>query len=48
MIKPWDYINEYKKIKSKIIKLIDSSLSFGFLILGSKLDLFEKKFLKFS
>ena len=43
MIKPWDYINEYKKIKSKIIKSIDSSLSSGFLILGPQLDLFEKK-----
>ena len=42
MIKPWDYINEYKKIKSKIIKSIDSSLSTGFLILGPQLDLFEK------
>ena len=47
MIKPWDYINEYKKIKSKIIKSIDSSLSSGFLILGPQLDLFEKKFSKF-
>ena len=44
MIKPWDYINEYKKIKSKIIKSIDSSLSSGFLILGPQLDLFEKNF----
>lgn len=47
MIKPWDYINEYKKIKSKIIKSIDSSLSSGFLILGPQVDLFEKNFSKF-
>ena len=47
MIKSWDYINEYKKIKSKIIKSIDSSLSSGFLILGPQLDLFEKNFSKF-
>ena len=47
MIQPWDYINEYKKIKSKIIKSIDSSLSSGFLILGPQLDLFEKRFSKF-
>ena len=47
MIKSWDYINEYKKIKSKIIKSIDSSLSSGSLILGPQLDLFEKNFSKF-
>ena len=47
MIKSWEYINEYKKIKSKIIKSIDSTLSSGFLILGPQLDLFEKNFSKF-
>ena len=47
MIKSWDYISEYEKIKSKIIKSIDNSLSSGFLILGPQLDLFEKKFSKF-
>ena len=47
MIKPWEYINEYKKIKSKIVKSIDNTLSSGFLILGPQLDIFEKKFSKF-
>ncbi len=47
MIKSWDYIGEYKKIKSKIITSIDKSLSSGFLILGPQLNLFEKNFSKF-
>ena len=47
MIKAWDYIDEYKKIKSKIIKSIDKSLESGFLILGPQLKIFEKNFTKF-
>ena len=39
MIKSWDYIGEYKKIKYKIITSIDKSLSSGFLILGPQLNL---------
>ena len=46
MIKTWNYINEYKKIKSKIIKSIDKSLGSGFLILGPQLKTFEKNFSK--
>jgi len=47
MIKSWNYIDEYKKLKFKIIKSIDRSLSSGFLVMGPQLDLFEKKFSKF-
>ncbi len=47
MIKPWNYIDEYKEIKPKIIKAIDKSINSGFLILGPQLELFEKKFSKF-
>ena len=47
MIKSWDYINEYKLLKNKILKSIDDSLNSGFLILGPQLDLFEKKFSSF-
>ncbi len=47
MIRAWNYINEYKKIKSKIIKSIDKSLGSGFLILGPQLKIFEKNFSKF-
>jgi dTDP-3-amino-2,3,6-trideoxy-4-keto-D-glucose/dTDP-3-amino-3,4,6-trideoxy-alpha-D-glucose/dTDP-2,6-dideoxy-D-kanosamine transaminase len=47
MIKSWDYINEYNKIKPQIIKSINNSLSSGYLILGPQLELFEKNFSKF-
>ena len=42
MIKPWNYIDEYKEIKPKIIKAIDKSINSGFLILGPQLELFER------
>ena len=47
MIKPWNYIDEYHKIKPRIIKAVNKSISSGFLILGPQLELFEKKFSKF-
>ena len=47
MIKSWSYINEYKKIKPKIIKSINSTIGSGHLILGPQVKLFEKNFSKF-
>ena len=47
MIKSWSYINEYKKIKPKIIRSISGTIGSGHLILGPQVKLFEKNFSKF-
>ena len=46
MIKSWDYQNEYKFLKKKILKAIDKSLRSGNLFFGNELKKFEKNFLK--
>ena len=47
MIKAWNYLNEYKKIRFKILKSINRTFSSGYLILGPEVKLFEKRFSKF-
>ena len=46
MIKSWSYIDEYKELRKKIIKSIDSSLSSGKIFFGKELEKFEKNFIK--
>ena len=46
MIKSWDYQNEYKFLKKKILTAIDKSLRSGNLFFGNELKKFEKNFLK--
>lgn len=47
MIKSWDYLKEYKKIKRNLLKKIDKTFSSGNLILGPEVEKFEKNFRKF-
>lgn len=44
MIKVWDYIDEYKELKNKILKEVNNVFSNGILIFGPKLSEFENKF----
>ena len=46
MIKFWSYSSEYKKLKKKILKSINSSIESGKIFFGPELDKFEKKFIK--
>ncbi len=43
-IKVWDYLEEYKILKTKILDEVDNVFSSGQLILGKRLMTFEKKF----
>jgi aminotransferase EvaB len=47
LIKSWDYLKEYKKIKRNLLKKIDKTFSSGNLILGPEVEKFEKNFRKF-
>ena len=44
MIKFWSYKKEYTKLKKKIIKKIDKTISSGVIFFGKELKTFEKKF----
>ena len=46
MIKSWEYKNEYKLLRSKILKSIDKVLKSGNLFFGNELAQFEKTFLR--
>ena len=47
MIKVWDYNQEYKILRKKILKSVDNVFKSGTLVFGPALDKFEKKFTKF-
>ena len=47
MIKVWDYNQEYKILRKKILKSIDNVFKSGTLVFGPALDKFEKKFTQF-
>jgi aminotransferase EvaB len=47
MIKFWDYLDEYKKYRNQINKLLNKTILSGELILGKEVYNFEKKFSKF-
>ena len=44
MIKFWTYKKEYKKIKKKILKNVDVTISKGSIFFGKELETFEKNF----
>jgi dTDP-3-amino-2,3,6-trideoxy-4-keto-D-glucose/dTDP-3-amino-3,4,6-trideoxy-alpha-D-glucose/dTDP-2,6-dideoxy-D-kanosamine transaminase len=47
MIKIWDYNQEYKVLRKKILKSIDDVLKSGTLVFGPALDRFEKNFTQY-
>jgi dTDP-3-amino-2,3,6-trideoxy-4-keto-D-glucose/dTDP-3-amino-3,4,6-trideoxy-alpha-D-glucose/dTDP-2,6-dideoxy-D-kanosamine transaminase len=47
MIKVWDYLEEYKELKKKILKEVNQVFSNGVLIFGPKLNEFENNFSNF-
>ncbi len=44
MIKVWDYKDEYKILRKKVLKSVDDVFKSGTLVFGPALDRFEKKF----
>ena len=46
MIKPWSYTEEYRELRSKILKNVDKTLKSGNIFFGNELDKFEKLFAK--
>ena len=46
MIKAWSYIEEYKDLRKKILKSIDTTLKSGHVFFGKELQKFEKRFIK--
>lgn len=46
-IKAWDYLEEYKQEKNEIFSAIEEVLESGQLILGSKVQAFEKEYAKY-
>ncbi len=46
MIKSWSYIEEYKRLRKKILKSIDKTLISGQIFFGKELQKFEKRFIK--
>lgn len=44
MIKNWDYVCEYESHREEILKIVDAVFSSGRLILGSRVEEFEKSF----
>tara|TARA_B100000787_G_scaffold168863_1_gene158535 strand:- start:1080 stop:2207 length:1128 start_codon:yes stop_codon:yes gene_type:complete len=48
MIQYWNYLNEYKVEKKKILKTIDRVFKSGTLLLGEELKKFEKNYCKFN
>ena len=48
MIQYWNYLNEYKAEKKKILNLVDKVFKSGTLLLGNELKIFEKNYCKFN
>ena len=48
MIKYWDYLHEYKKLKHEILNSVNKVFESGTLIFGKELKKFEKNFCKFN
>jgi len=44
MIKNWQYLDEYKRYRKEILKIVDKVFSSGRLILGNQVSEFEKNF----
>ncbi len=47
MIKVWDYLDEYKELRTEILDTVDEVFQSGTLVFGSKLDKFENEFTSF-
>ena len=48
MIKYWDYLREYKKLKREILNSVNKVFESGTLLFGQELKKFEKNFCKFN
>ncbi len=48
MIKYWNYLNEYKKLKREILNSVNKVFDSGTLLFGNELKKFEKNFCKFN
>ncbi len=48
MIKYWDYLREYKKLKREILNCVNKVFESGTLLFGQELIKFEKNFCKFN
>ena len=48
MIKYWEYLREYRKLKHKILSSVNKVFESGTLIFGQELEKFEKNFCKFN
>ena len=48
MIKYWDYLSEYKKLKREILNSVNKVFESGTLLFGQELKKFEKNFCKFN
>ena len=48
MIKYWDYLREYKKLKREILNSVNKVFESGTLLFGQELVKFEKNFCKFN
>ncbi len=48
MIKYWDYLREYKKLKREILNSVNKVFKSGTLFFGQELIKFEKNFCKFN
>ncbi|MDA9222544.1 DegT/DnrJ/EryC1/StrS family aminotransferase [Candidatus Pelagibacter sp.] len=48
MIKVWDYLKEYKELRTEILDAVDQVFKNGTLIFGPKLEEFENKFSKYN
>ncbi len=48
MIKSWDYLREYKKLKREILNSVNKVFESGTLLFGRELKKFEKNFCKFN
>ena len=46
MIKFWSYQAEYKNIRKKLLKSIDTTIKKGSIFFGKQLEFFEKSFMK--
>ena len=47
MIKVWDYLDEYKELRTEILDVVDEVFQSGTLVFGTKLDKFENEFTNF-
>ena len=47
MIKVWDYLDEYKELRTEILDVVDEVFQSGTLVFGPKLEKFENEFTNF-